>query len=152
LSFDSKAQATAMAVLPKTDSFLEKVSAVRPLFHLIVALTMQYVALSIVTPAIIGVIVEAICPAGQSECSRVIYLSGFQQLVCTRLLPEAHRTTLLSLNHTLDHHNLSRFVKEFEPHVNAEFLSSKSRSHIPQVQEGCVLIPLSSFLDPILTM
>jgi MFS family permease len=69
-----------MAVLPKTESFLEKVTAVRPLFHLIVALTMQYVALSIVTPAIIGVIVEAICPAGQSECSRVIYLSGFQQL------------------------------------------------------------------------
>ncbi|CAK9208982.1 unnamed protein product [Sphagnum jensenii] len=69
-----------MAALPKTESFLEKVSAVRPLFHLIVALTMQYVALSIVTPAIIGVIVEAICPPGQSECSRVIYLSGFQQL------------------------------------------------------------------------
>jgi hypothetical protein len=144
LSFDSKVQATAMAALPKTESFLEKVSAVRPLLHLIVALTMQYVALSIVTPAIIGVIVEAICPAGQSECSRVIYLSGFQQLVCTRLSPDAHRTTLLSLNHTLDHHNLSHFVKESEAHVNA----SKSGSHIPKVQAGCVLIPLSSFLDP----
>jgi hypothetical protein len=136
LSFDSKAQATAMAALPKTESFLEKVSAVRPLFHVIVALTMQYVALSIVTPAIIGVIVEAICPPGQSECSRVIYLSGFQQLVCTRLSPDAHGTTLLSLNHTLDHHNLSHFVKESEAHVNAEFLSSKSGSHIPKYRQA----------------
>ncbi|CAM6003009.1 unnamed protein product [Sphagnum balticum] len=55
-------------------------NAVRPLFHLIVALTMQFVALSIVTPAIIGVIVEAICPPSQAECGRVIFLSGFQQM------------------------------------------------------------------------
>jgi hypothetical protein len=46
---------------------------------------MQFVALSIVTPAIIGVIVEAICPPGQAECGRVIFLSGFQQMVRTRM-------------------------------------------------------------------
>ncbi|KAH9530425.1 hypothetical protein CY35_20G000300 [Sphagnum magellanicum] len=64
----------------KEETMLEKLNAVRPLFHLIVALTMQFVALSIVTPAIIGVIVEAICPPGQAECGRVIFLSGFQQM------------------------------------------------------------------------
>jgi MFS family permease len=64
----------------KEETMLEKMNAVRPLFHLIVALTMQFVALSIVTPAIIGVIVEAICPPGQAECGRVIFLSGFQQM------------------------------------------------------------------------
>jgi MFS family permease len=64
----------------KEETILEKMNAVRPLFHLIVALTMQFVALSIVTPAIIGVIVEAICPPGQAECGRVIFLSGFQQM------------------------------------------------------------------------
>ncbi|CAK9870901.1 unnamed protein product [Sphagnum jensenii] len=64
----------------KEETALEKLNAVRPLFHLIVALTMQFVALSIVTPAIIGVIVEAVCPPGHAECGRVIFLSGFQQM------------------------------------------------------------------------
>jgi MFS family permease len=64
----------------KEETMLEKLNAVRPLFHLIVALTMQFVALSIVTPAIIGVIVEAVCPPGHAECGRVIFLSGFQQM------------------------------------------------------------------------
>jgi hypothetical protein len=86
----------------KEETMLEKLNAVRPLFHLIVALTMQFVALSIVTPAIIGVIVEAICPPGQAECGRVIFLSGFQQMVQTWthivLLNHKHNSDLFQLS------------------------------------------------------
>lgn len=98
----------------KEETMLEKLNAVRPLFHLIVALTMQFVALSIVTPAIIGVIVEAICPPGHAECGRVIFLSGFQQMVHTW-------THIVPLNHK---HNSDLFQFSRNTQLMPNFISN----------------------------
>ncbi|CAK9200087.1 unnamed protein product [Sphagnum troendelagicum] len=63
----------------KEETMVEKLNAVRPLFHLIVALTMQFVALSIVTPAKIGVIVEAVCPPGMPNAVESFFCQVFSK-------------------------------------------------------------------------
>jgi hypothetical protein len=111
----------------KEETMLEKLNAVRPLFHLIVALTMQFVALSIVTPAIIGVIVEAICPPGHAECGRVIFLSGFQQMVHTWT-----HIVLLSHKHNSDLFQLSRNTQLMPNFIsNCDLVGEPNRNPIP---------------------
>lgn len=60
--------------------FMERLHSVRPLVHLMVAMFLHMSAFFLIQPAITDVTLAAICP-GKKECSRAIYLSGFQQVV-----------------------------------------------------------------------
>eukprot|EP00249_Psilotum_nudum_P016571 c25887_g1_i2 orf=521-1996(+) len=63
-----------------TTSKIKILTAMRPLGHLIVAIFLKILALTIMLPALVDVTIESLCPK-HNRCSEAIYISGVQQSV-----------------------------------------------------------------------